>query len=60
MNEDKTSLVEPNPATQAKKHLKKRYEKPAIIHSQPLEAMASLCTPRPPGKVPSQCSTQFS
>ncbi len=44
------------------KRTKKRYEKPAVIHSQPLEAMALQCTPRPPGKAPGTvgCTSLYS
>ncbi len=29
---------------------KKRYEPPRILSREPLEAMAAVCTPEPPGK----------
>jgi hypothetical protein len=29
---------------------KRRYERPCILHREPLEAMAAVCAPRPPAK----------
>lgn len=29
---------------------KKKYRRPEILYREPLEAMAALCTPRPPAK----------
>jgi hypothetical protein len=29
---------------------KRRYERPRILHREPLEAMAAICAPRPPAK----------
>ena len=41
---------------------KKTYERPLIIYRAPLEAMAAVCTPAPPGKGlgDGNCSVQFS
>jgi hypothetical protein len=40
---------------------KKIYEKPRIIYRAPLEAMASVCVPRPPGKsIAGLCTILFS
>ncbi|HEY6041466.1 MAG TPA: hypothetical protein VIX58_04985 [Anaerolineae bacterium] len=39
---------------------KKPYEKPAVIFERPLEALAAVCTPTPPGKAPLNCATAFS
>jgi len=36
----------PQSATPAKKP----YAKPQVVYQQPLEAMAAVCTPSPPGK----------
>ncbi len=50
-DERKNPVVEPK---------KKPYEKPAIIHRAPLEAMAAVCR-RPLGKAPLQgCGVRFS
>lgn len=38
----------------------KKYEKPEIIYRAPLEAMAAVCTPTPPGKASPSCGVQFS
>lgn len=29
---------------------KRPYERPRILHREPLEAMAAICAPRPPAK----------
>jgi hypothetical protein len=29
---------------------KRRYERPRILHREPLEAMAAVCAPHPPAK----------
>jgi len=29
---------------------KRRYERPRILHCEPLEAMAAICAPAPPAK----------
>jgi hypothetical protein len=41
---------------------KKPYERPQIIYRAPLEAMAAVCTPTPPGKAigTAGCTVQFS
>lgn len=39
---------------------KKPYEKPAFLYQAPLEAMANVCFPHPPGKARTLCSTVFS
>ena len=42
---------------------KKAYEPPAVIYRAPLEAMAAVCTPAPPGKAfpgVGGCTSQFS
>ena len=36
---------------------KKAYEKPQIVYRAPLEAMAAVCTPQPPGKADLSCGT---
>ncbi len=38
---------------------KKRYERPRIIESTKLEAIAGLCTPAPPGKSSSESCTNI-
>ena len=39
---------------------KKQYEPPRIVYRGQLEAMASQCTPEPPGKATGECSVPFS
>jgi hypothetical protein len=41
---------------------RKAYERPQIIYRAPLEAMAAICTPAPPGKAlgDGNCTVQFS
>ncbi len=39
---------------------KKPYEKPDIMHRAPLESMAAVCLPHPPGKSGPGCTTQHS
>ncbi len=41
---------------------KKVYERPQILYRAPLEAMAAVCTPAPPGKGlgDGNCTVQFS
>ncbi len=39
---------------------KKPYAKPEIIYRAPLESMAAVCLPRPPGKATPSCRTQHS
>ncbi len=40
----------PPPGGARKPAEKKRYEPPRILSREPLEAMAAVCTPAPPGK----------
>jgi hypothetical protein len=42
----------PQSATPAKKP----YAKPLVVYQQPLEAMAAVCTPSPPGKADFTCN----
>lgn len=37
-------------SNEASKRVKKAYRRPEILYREPLEAMAALCTPRPPAK----------
>lgn len=41
---------------------RKAYERPQIIYRAPLEAMAAICSPAPPGKAlgDGNCTVQFS
>jgi hypothetical protein len=39
-----------NRAGDAQPTNKKKYRRPEILYREPLEAMAALCTPRPPAK----------
>ncbi len=39
---------------------KKPYEKPAFVYRAPLEALAGVCTPVPPGKPSGVCGSAFS
>ena len=39
---------------------KRPYSKPAFVYRAPLEAMAAVCLPHPPGKAPGACTTGFS
>jgi hypothetical protein len=41
-----TKTVEPH----AGAPLKRAYERPQILHREPLEVMASVCAPHPPAK----------
>ncbi len=39
---------------------KKAYEPPQVVFREPLEAMAIICTPSPPGKDAGLCSSPSS
>ena len=46
----------PQPVGPRKPAEKKPYEPPRILTREPLEAMAAVCTPTPPGKGGGICS----
>ncbi len=46
----------PPPAGARKPVEKKPYEPPRILTREPLEAMAAVCTPVPPGKAGGICT----
>lgn len=39
---------------------RKAYQRPRILSREPLEAMASVCTPQPPGKPSLPCTSRRS
>jgi hypothetical protein len=43
-------MMDKSELTQSVTPGKKPYAKPQVVYQQPLEAMASVCTPSPPGK----------
>jgi hypothetical protein len=61
-NQERTPNTSPAPEADRNPNAegKRAYEKPAFLYQAPLEAMAAVCTPRPPGKGPGVCSTLFS
>jgi len=40
----------PPPEENPSGEVRRRYEPPRILHREPLEAMAAVCSPRPPAK----------
>jgi hypothetical protein len=59
MHTPNQTKTEHNPQLQ-EQDVRKPYEKPQVIYRAPLEAMAALCVPIPPGKSTAGCTTTFS
>jgi hypothetical protein len=42
--------MQPKPPPEGSSEARRRYEPPRILYQEPLEAMAAVCSPRPPAK----------